>query len=193
MFLMSSQLARRACRQAPGVVALFVAAWLAIGSAILGQSPAGPRVAVVTGNAEPWDIVVRPDGSTLLSWIQMPSPSLIPFDCFARGLGLEDVLDFNLSTLLRVPRTSRGPVGCPRMAGNASGNLVFVYGLGRPYAIRIGDTYIGSGIAYRMDNGIDQFPSLSEKLGAKKERFFYDLGCVPTDLPCKKPLNWFQR
>jgi hypothetical protein len=41
-----------------------------------------------------------------------------------------------------------------------------------PVAIRIGESYIASGIAYRTDNGIDKFPSLSEKLGAKKDRFF---------------------
>ena len=41
-----------------------------------------------------------------------------------------------------------------------------------PVAIRIGETYICHGNAYRIDNGIDKFPSLTEKLGAKKERFF---------------------
>jgi hypothetical protein len=41
-----------------------------------------------------------------------------------------------------------------------------------PVAIRIGESYIASGLAYRADNGIDKFPSLSEKLGAKKDRFF---------------------
>ncbi|MDB5047163.1 MAG: discoidin protein [Fibrobacteres bacterium] len=44
-----------------------------------------------------------------------------------------------------------------------------------PVALRIGDTYIASGIAYRNDNGIDKFPSLSEKLGAKKDRFFSEV------------------
>jgi hypothetical protein len=44
-----------------------------------------------------------------------------------------------------------------------------------PVAIRIGETYIASGTAYRNDNGIDKFPSLSEKLGAKKERFFSEV------------------
>jgi hypothetical protein len=129
---------RRGC-PVPGVVAIFVASWLAIGSAILGQSPAGPRVAVVTGDAAPRDIFVRPDGGTLLSWIQSSSQSFISFECFALGLSeLNDEPDGNLITLLRVPRTSRGTSGCPRMAGNASGNLVFIYGFGRPYAIRTG-------------------------------------------------------
>lgn len=41
-----------------------------------------------------------------------------------------------------------------------------------PIAIRIGESYIGTGIAYRNDNGIGKFPSLAEKLGAKKDRFF---------------------
>ncbi|MDB5105972.1 MAG: discoidin protein [Fibrobacteres bacterium] len=41
-----------------------------------------------------------------------------------------------------------------------------------PMAIRIGETYIKSGMAYRTDNGFDKFPSLSEKLGVKKDRFF---------------------
>jgi hypothetical protein len=125
------------------VVAGFVAVLLVIGGALLGQSPAGPKVAVVTGYAEPWDIVVRPDGSLLLSWIQMPSlsPNLIPFNCFAQGYGLEDEINIDLMTLLRVPRTSQGALGCPRMAGNGRGDLIFAYGLGRPYALR--STFIG--------------------------------------------------
>src|ERR1700694_2974083 len=140
MFSTPSQLIeRRTGCLAPGVVAVFVAAWLAIGSAILGQSPAGPKVPVVTGNAAPWDIFVRPDGGTILSWLQSSRPSIIPFECFALGLSeLTDEPGGNLVTLLRVPGTSRGPLGCPRMAGNANGNLVFIYGLGRPYAIRTG-------------------------------------------------------
>lgn len=44
-----------------------------------------------------------------------------------------------------------------------------------PVGLRIGETYIASGIAYRNDNGIDKFPSLSEKLGAKKDRFFSEV------------------
>ncbi len=44
-----------------------------------------------------------------------------------------------------------------------------------PVAIRIGDSYIGAGIAYRNDNGFDKFPSLAEKLGAKKDRFFSEV------------------
>ena len=44
-----------------------------------------------------------------------------------------------------------------------------------PVAIHIGETYVTSGIAYRNDNGIDKFPSLAEKLGAKKDRFFSEV------------------
>jgi hypothetical protein len=41
-----------------------------------------------------------------------------------------------------------------------------------PVAIRVGESYISSGVAYRNENGFDKFPSLTEKLGAKKDRFF---------------------
>jgi hypothetical protein len=44
-----------------------------------------------------------------------------------------------------------------------------------PVAIRIGESYVRSGMAYRVDNGFDKFPSLTEKLGAKKDRFFSEV------------------
>jgi hypothetical protein len=44
-----------------------------------------------------------------------------------------------------------------------------------PVALRIGESYIASGTAYRLDNGFDKFPSLAEKLGAKKDRFFSEV------------------
>lgn len=176
----------RACCPVPGVVAIFFGVWLAIGSAILGQSPAGPRVAVVTGDVGPRDIVVRPDGGTILSWVNQPSRFVIPFGCFARGLeAFDDVLDGDIITLLRVPRTSQGLVGCPRMTGNASGNLLFIYRFGRPYAIRAGfadgprkvelnsnpKLYPQSGFGLAMDDRGDFFVSwgslVDRRSGAK--------------------------
>lgn len=45
-----------------------------------------------------------------------------------------------------------------------------------PVGIRVGESYLAFGTAYRIDNGIDRFPSLTEKLGPKKERFFSGAG-----------------
>jgi hypothetical protein len=40
-----------------------------------------------------------------------------------------------------------------------------------PVRIRIGDDYIKAMTCYREENGIDQFPSLADKLGSKKKEF----------------------